>query len=339
MKKISRIAFVMLLIAVFILAGCGGAAPAMEEPMAEEPAAEEAYAAEPMEEAPAEEPAYDEVADAESAPSSESNASGQGSGMDTAAAALHTTRKIIKNAEIKLLVEDSDIAIDRTTQVVSDMYGYIISSRIWYKPHAGESYKYATITMGVPVDNFEATLRRLRAISIRVIDENASGEDVTDQYVDLQSQLDNLIATRDRIRTFLDQAKTVEESLRVSAELEGIEAQIAEIQGRMNYLKDRAAYSTITVTIEPELPEILTPTPTPTLTPTPSPTPEPWSPVKTFDSSKKTLTSAYQGIFELLIWIFVVVLPIFAPPAFVVWLLVKWINRKTKKSTDSSREA
>jgi len=183
--------------------------------------------------------------------------------------------------------------------------------------------------MGVPVDQFETAIRRLRAISVQVIDENASGEDVTDQFVDLQSQLDNLTATRDRIRTFLEQAKTVEESLRVSQELSVIEAQIEEIQGRMNYLKDRSAFSTITVTIEPELPEIIAPTPTP------QPTPAPWSPAKTLERSKKTLTVTYQGFFELAIWLLVVVLPIFGPPIFVIWLIWRFFNRKPKDTNQS----
>ena len=316
MKNITKTTFVVLLVAAFILVGCGSAAPA------EEPMVEEAYYADEM---PAE-----EFVEVEAAPPAEANVSGQGSGtIDVAAAVQRSNRKIIKNAEIRLLVEDSDIAIDRITQIVGDVDAYIISSRIWYQPYAGDNYKYATITMGVPVDQFETAIRRLRSVSVQVLDENASGEDVTDQYVDLQSQLDNLIATRDRIRTFLDQAKTVEESLRVSEELSEIEAQIEEIQGRMNYLKDRAAYSTITVSVEPELPEIIA---------LPTPTPKPWSPIGVIERSKKTLTVTYQGIFEMLIWFFMVVLPIFAPPIFVIWLIVKWVNRKTKTPTGPSTE-
>ncbi|MBT3315403.1 MAG: DUF4349 domain-containing protein [Anaerolineae bacterium] len=322
MKTLSKITFVLFLVAAFVLVGCGGGAALAEEVPAPEYAAEEA-------------PAVDLETVAESAPQApsadgaEANVSRQSSGtIDVAAAAQRSTRKIIKNAEIKLLVEDSDVAIDRTTQIVGDVNAYIISSRIWYQPYAGDNYKYATITMGVPVDQFETAIRRLRAISVQVIDENASGEDVTDQFVDLQSQLDNLIATRDRIRTFLEQAKTVEESLRVSQELSVIEAQIEEIQGRMNYLKDRSAYSTITVNIEPELPEIIAPTPTPTA---PPPTPEPWSPAKTLERSKKTLTITYQGFFELAIWLLVVVLPIFGPPIFIIWLIWRFFDKKKMK--------
>jgi hypothetical protein len=172
-----------------------------------------------------------------------------GAPQDSAYAAAHM---IIKNADIKLQVEDTDVAIDRTTQIVGDLGGYIISSRVWYTPwYDGRNYKYATITVGIPVEQFERTLSRLRGLAVQVLDESASGEDVTDQYVDLQSQLTNLEATRDRIKSFLEQATTVDEALRINQELSNVEAQIESIKGRMNYLQDRASYSTITINYEP----------------------------------------------------------------------------------------
>ncbi len=322
--------FVVVLLAVVLLAACGpkaaGTSPA--EPFMGEPAAEAPMLGAPAEKGesggmpmPAPLPtAMAAAADAASGTTSSSET------LDIAAAsAPRTNRKIIKNAEIKLMVADTDVAIDRTTQVVGDIGAYIISSRIWYQSYYWKNYKYAVITMGVPVDQFETALRRLRALSVQVLDETASGQDVTDQYVDLQSQLGNLEATRDRIRTFLEQATTVEESLRVNQELSEIERQIEEIQGRMNYLSDRSAYSTITVNLEPELPEIMTPTPTPTATP------KPWDPNRTFDSARRTVTSAYQSIFDLAIWFFVVVLPIFGPPVLLLWVIWRLIDRRTRR--------
>lgn len=240
-------------------------------------------------------------------------------------------RKIVKNAEVGLLVEDSDIAIDRLTQVVSDVGGYIVSSRVWYQTHVdGENYKYASLTLGIPVDQFEVTMRRVRGLGLRVLNENASGEDVTDQFVDLQSRLTNLEATQARIQSFLQDAKTVEEALRINQELSQIEAQIEEVKGRMNYLSDRSAVSTITVSISPELPEIATPTPVP------SPTPQSWTPADTLDDATDTLVKSYQGIVEFAIWLFVAVLPILAPPALVIWLIVRLVRRKPGKGPASS---
>lgn len=235
-----------------------------------------------------------------------------------------TTHFIIKSADMRLLVEDSDIAIDRLTQIVDDSGGYIISSRSWYQFHAdGKQYKYTTVTMGIPVNGFERSLNRLRGISIKVLDETASGEDVTDQYVDLQSQLANLEATRERIKSFLDQAQNVDEALRINQQLSEIERQIEEIKGRINYLGDRSSFSTITVNIEPQLPPV-----------EPVPTPKPlWIPGETLEDALEVLTIAYQNIVDLLIWFFVVFVPIFGPPVLIVWVIVKLVKRKRNKTT------
>ena len=240
----------------------------------------------------------------------------------------NTNRKIIKNADVRLLVKDTDVAVNRSTQIISDLGGYLISSRIWYQDYYGNNLMYATITLGIPVDQFERALTRMRELSIRVLDENASGQDVTDQYVDLQSQLTNLEATRARIQEFLQDAKSVDEALRINQELANIEAQIEQIKGQMNYISDRSAFSTITVNFEPEFPVL---TPTPTATPYPTATPIPWKPGDTFNDAKDTVTIAYQGIANFLIWVGVVILPLFLPPALILWALWKLLNRKPNK--------
>jgi len=234
-----------------------------------------------------------------------------------------------------LTVKDTDVAIDRATQIIGDAGGYIVSSRVWYQDYYGNNLKYAAITIGVPVDEFEKVLSRLRGLALKVVDETAAGDDVTQQYVDLQSQLTNLEATRARIQDFLKDAKTVDEALRINQELSNIEGQIEQIKGQMNYLNDRSAYSTITLNLEPELP-VLTPTPTPTAFPTA--TPIPWNPGQTFGNAKSTVTVVYQGIGDFLIWLGVVILPIVLPPALILWAIWKWLNRKTIKTVSAKSE-
>jgi hypothetical protein len=246
-----------------------------------------------------------------------------------------SNRMIVKNADVRLTVKDTDVAIDRATQIIGDAGGYIVSSRVWYQDYYGNNLKYAAITIGVPVDEFEKVLSRLRGLAIKVVDETAAGDDVTDQYVDLQSQLTNLEATRARIQDFLKDSKNVDEALRINQELSNIEGQIEQIKGQMNYLNDRSAYSTITLNLEPEFP-VLTPTPTPTAYPTA--TPIPWNPGQTFGEARNTVTVAYQGIANFLIWLVVVILPIVLPPALILWVIWKLLNRKNVKPVIAKSE-
>ena len=342
MKTRSVLFVLPVIVAMLLLGACGGAPAATEAPpqqdFMEAPAATAGPAFIADEFAAAQEPML-RTGEGEVLPGS-SNVLvaplptmaaveiGNPSGSGETIVLQNTNRKIIKNADVRLLVKDTDVAVNRSTQIISDLGGYLISSRIWYQDYYGNNLMYATITLGIPVDQFERALTRMRELSIRVLDENASGQDVTDQYVDLQSQLTNLESTRARIQEFLQDAKTVDEALRINQELANIEAQIEQIKGQMNYISDRSAFSTITVNFEPEFPIL---TPTPTATPRPTATPIPWKPGDTYDDAKNTVTIAYQGIGNFLIWLAVAIVPIVLPPALILWALWKWMNRTTKK--------
>lgn len=318
MKTRLIIPALIMLFGLMILSACGSKAQAPEAPVMAEPllAQDQAFGVN----------STGEVEAAKGAPAPSSDIAPvvvNNTGANVPQSDFPFSHMIIKNGEIKLLVKDTDIAIDRTMQAIGDMGGYIVSSRVWYQPYYdGENYKYATITIGVPVEQFEHTLTRLRGLAVKVLDETASGEDVTNQFVDLQSQVTNLEATRDRIKSFLDEAKTTDEALRINTELSNVEAQIEQLKGQMNYLQDRSAYSTLTVNFEPVLPE---------LTATPTPVPNVWHPGETFRDAKKAVTYAYQGIIDFLIWVFIVFIPIIAPPVLVIWGLWKFFTRKSKK--------
>lgn len=238
-------------------------------------------------------------------------------------------RKIIKNADLTIEVERVQIAVSRVSNAAAEAGGYVLETRTNFGEEGAEG---AVMQIAVPVDNFEATLERIRSTATRIIDEQISGVDVTQEFVDVQSQLANLEATQARIREFLDQAESVEEALDVNTELSEVEAQISQLKGRLQYLSQRATYSTITVQLQQMPPEI-TPTPTPSPTPTITPTPEPvWSPGQTAGHAYGTLTDILEVVATLAIWLVVVVLPLLLPVG-LLWLGVRAVQRRNRSRT------
>lgn len=219
-------------------------------------------------------------------------------------------RKIIKDATLSLEVESVPLALGRIEAVAAQSGGYVVETRTDLGRAPGG---WATIKIGVPVDQFEAALQRVRDAGTTVLGEHTSGVDASQEYVDLQSQVANLEATQARIREFLAQATTVEESLRVNAQLAEIEGQLGQVKGRMRFLADRAAYSTITVELHVPPPAG---TPTPTATPTPAPG---WSAVEESRAAAGLLASILRVLATFAIWFAVVVLPLAAPVAVVWW--------------------
>ncbi len=215
-------------------------------------------------------------------------------------------RQIIKNAEISLQVQNTDNAVDGVTGLAAEYNGYIINSRTWYE----DSNRLASMTLSVPVDSFEQVLRRLRGLAVKVLSEQATGQDVTDQYVDLQSRQRNLEATAARIRSFLDQATSVKDALEVNQQLSQIEGQIEDVKGKLQYLQARAAYSNISITLEPERGA-----------PTPIPA---WTPGQTFTDAGAALLVILRFLANFVIWAAVILLPFLVPLAIIVWLAARW---------------
>ena len=144
-------------------------------------------------------------------------------GRTPTAAAQGTGRLVIKNADIEVLVEDTDTAVASAHNLGVTFDAYTLRERVW--DGDDRRFRYAVITFGVGAADFEGFLQSLKTLGA-VLDETGSGQDITDQVTDLESQLNNLLSTQERIRTFMDQAGTITETLKVHQELLDLEAEI-----------------------------------------------------------------------------------------------------------------
>jgi hypothetical protein len=204
-------------------------------------------------------------------------------------------RKIIKNATIKLEAEQVFSALNQVTLLSSQYGGYVMNSRSWYE----QDYPHALYSFAVPVERFEEALEQVRHLG-KVLDETSSGQDVTDQYVDLEARIRNQEATAERIRGFLDETRTVDEALRVNQQLAQVEEQLEQLKGQRNALGQRAAFSTISVEFSPVIPNA-----GPKLGSV-------WSPLGTLAQATDALAAILRVLVDITIWIVVLSLPFIA---------------------------
>ncbi len=130
------------------------------------------------------------------------------------------------------------------------------------------------LTLRVPSKRFRAVMRGVAGLG-EVTTRSVNTVDVSEEFHDLKIELDNLEATRARIQKLLDQAKGLDEILRVEKELQRISAQIDTLEGRMRFLGSRAAFSTITVTVSERAPVVLAEPDVEEVEPPPPPPPPP----------------------------------------------------------------
>lgn len=216
---------------------------------------------------------------------------------------------IIRTGDMEIIVEDTEEAIEGITARTIDAGGWVVNSNVFQNGEA----KSGSMTVRVPVAQFESVMGQIESLSAEVVRSTTSGEDVTEEYVDRQARLQNLEATADRVRGFLEDADDVEEALAVNAELSRLESEIEAIRGRIQYLEQSAAFSTIRVEITPDA------------------LAQPievggWRATGVVRDAVRALISALQGLATIAIWVVVVLLPlalIVLVPLAIIFLFVR----------------
>jgi hypothetical protein len=118
---------------------------------------------------------------------------------------------------------------------------------------------FGDITIRIPASSFPAATNVLRGLGT-VRGDNTTTEDVSQEYVDLQSRLRNLRAEQNVLLGLFGRAKTIRDTLAVQGELSNVEGQVEQITGRVKFLDARTLFSTVTIHLqEPGVLTVLTP--------------------------------------------------------------------------------
>jgi len=222
---------------------------------------------------------------------------------------------IVRTATLTIVVADTGKTLDKIAALVEQNGGYVSGSNVWRET---EQLR-AKLTLRVPSTTLRATLASIRACGIRVQSETMSSDEVTQEYVDLGSQLKNLEATEVELRQLMtsvrEHSKKASEVLEMSQQLMSIRGQIEQTRGRMRYLEQVTSYATVNVELVPDA--------------VAKPVVEPgWQPVAVAKDAARALTNVMKEIASAAIWLLVYALPLFlllAIAAFIAWkLLRRW---------------
>jgi|tagenome__1003787_1003787.scaffolds.fasta_scaffold20972223_2 Domain of unknown function (DUF4349) len=155
---------------------------------------------------------------------------------------------VIKTADVGLRVDHGHFGQTRAAirKVAGDLGGYETRSST-----SGSRIHNGQITIRVPVRSFGQAMDAIEAVAhVHVTAESVTGQDVTQQFVDLHARLVNLGAQERVLLRLMDRAQTISESIRVENYLQQVEFQIEDVQGRILYLQNRTSMSTITVALQ-----------------------------------------------------------------------------------------
>jgi hypothetical protein len=157
--------------------------------------------------------------------------------------------KIIKRANVSI-----NVSQEKFLDTFNEIQVFAKTSGGYVKSSSYSSYKdkmSGVIDLMVPSDKLEDFLNSVKKFG-RIESMNISSEDVSGEYVDLNSRLNVLKSQEDLLLSWLSRAKNISEMLQIRTQLEQVQTQIETIKGRMKYINFHTSYSEVYINLNHE---------------------------------------------------------------------------------------
>lgn len=219
-------------------------------------------------------------------------------------------RLVIQNSYLSLLVKNVRETADKIIEYTKTNGGYMVNS---FLENPQES-PTGNVTIRLPAKNLSSVLEYFRSQAIKVVSENLSGEDVTDQYTDIEARLVTLNKTKAKFEEILERAAKVQDILEVQREIINLQSQIDSYKGQQQYLEKSSQMAKITIYLSTD--EIALPY---------APT-EAWRPDIIFKLAVRSMIGRLRKVGTALIWL--AVYSIIWVPLLIIFLLIRKKLRK-----------
>ncbi|HKR13914.1 MAG TPA: DUF4349 domain-containing protein [Pyrinomonadaceae bacterium] len=172
---------------------------------------------------------------------------------DTAASAAEAAdRKIIRNANLTMEVNSTTETQQRITSIAEGNGGFVVTSESKQREAADPAHRTLDIklVLRVPAARFGAVLDQVRGLANNLREENVAGQDVTEEFIDLEARIKSQRALEGQFLEIMKQARTVSDAMEVQRQLSDVRTDIEKLEGRKRFLENRASMSTITINLE-----------------------------------------------------------------------------------------
>jgi hypothetical protein len=158
---------------------------------------------------------------------------------------------MIRTGRASIEVDRLDPAIERVRKLAAAMSGYIANTSI---TGGRDQVRSATLEMKIPAASYDQVIGGLGGVG-KIESVNTSAEDVGEEYVDISARVDNSKRLEERLINILaTRTGRLQDVLSVERELARVREEIERYEGRMRFLRTRAAMSTLSVTVHEPFP-------------------------------------------------------------------------------------
>lgn len=150
-------------------------------------------------------------------------------------------KKIIRDGNMEVEVKDLNRGKVFVDSILRKFDGY-------YENELYESNTYRSaydLKIRVPAIHFDALVHETTANAGKVTSRNIHARDVTAQFYDLKTRLENNESYLLQYRSLLKRARTIEEILEVQEKIRVLEEEMDAKKGRLKLMSDQVNYSTL----------------------------------------------------------------------------------------------
>ncbi|MBO0962632.1 DUF4349 domain-containing protein [Neobacillus sp. MM2021_6] len=153
---------------------------------------------------------------------------------------------VIYQADLQLRIRNFEQTVKRLEEKAEKYGGYIAESNA---SKGDKDQVSGSLKIRIPQKYFQDFLHDAEGQAAEVLQRNITGQDVTEEYVDLESRLKSKKAVEERLLAFMKATVKTEDLLKISADLAAVQEEIEVIEGRMKFLENQTSLSTITITM------------------------------------------------------------------------------------------
>lgn len=160
-------------------------------------------------------------------------------------------RMIVKSGQIQIEADNYDIILNEISKLTGEYKGYIINST---SSLTLASKKQGNVNVKIPAASFDEFVRKISGLG-KVMSENISSHDITDEFIDTQARLNTQKELEKRLLDLLnDRTGKLSDVIEVENKLSDVRSKIESAEGKINFLKNQAEYSTLQISIfEPSI--------------------------------------------------------------------------------------
>lgn len=165
-------------------------------------------------------------------------------------------RKVIRNANITIETETPADGQRKIVSIAESNGGFVVTSESSQRTLEGQTTPAMVVTVvaRVPATQFGAVVDQIRGLGNRVRAEKITGQDVTEEYIDMEARIRTKKALEAQFLEIMKQAHRVSDALEVQSQLADVRTEIERLEGRRRFLENQSSLSTITVTLQPATP-------------------------------------------------------------------------------------